>query len=171
MIQEEKIKFGIDETDEQISKLSKTKFKRIVEKKVNSYAFKTLKARASSHSKSLKILSCVENQTVVKRQEYLRENRLTKDDCQLLFKLRTKMLDVKSNFSNLYENDLVCRTCNKLDSVEDEDHLLKCESLKSENLNPDVKFNFVYLDLTKQVQAAKTYKAILRKREVLLKYL
>ena len=81
------------------------------------------------------------------------------------------MLDVKSNFSNLYEDDLVCRTCKKLDSVEDEDHLLKCESLKSENLNPDVEFNFVYLDLNKQVQAVKTYKAILRKREVLLKYL
>ena len=171
MIQEEKIKFGIDETDDQISKLSKNKFKRIIEKKVNSFAFKTLKVRASSHSKSLKILSSIENQTVVKRQEYLRENRLTKDDCQLLFKLRTKMLDVKSNFSNLYENDVVCRTCNKLDSIEDEDHLLTCESLKSENHNPDVKFNFVYLDLNKQVQAVKTYKAILRKREVLLKYL
>ena len=88
MIHEEKDKFENNETDDQIDKMSKSKFKRIVDKKENCYAFKKLKSLASSHSKSLNILSGIENQSVVKRQPYLRENTLTKEDCQLLFKLR-----------------------------------------------------------------------------------
>ena len=80
------------------------------------------------------------------------------------------MLDVKANFSNLYENDLTCRTCKQADSVEDEEHLLVCENLKSELLDPEVKFDFVFQNLEKQKKAIKTYKCILRKREVLLKY-
>ena len=57
MIQYEKIRYKINETDEEISQMTKYIFKRIVEKKVNSFAFETLKVIASSHSKSLQILS------------------------------------------------------------------------------------------------------------------
>ena len=44
MIQEEKTKFEIDKTGEQIAKMSKSKFKRIVDKKVNSNAIKNQKS-------------------------------------------------------------------------------------------------------------------------------
>ena len=138
--------------------------------KVNTFAFETLKAKASTHSKSLKILSGIQNISVLKRSEYLRGNTLTRDDCQLLFKLRSKMLDVKANFSNLYENDLICRTCKIPDSIEDEEHLLVCDQLKSEADDSEVKFDFVFQNLENQVKAVKTYKSILRKREVLLEF-
>ena len=69
----------------------------MVEKKVNKYAIESLKTKASSHSKSLEILSGVQNQPVSRRSAYLKENTLTREDCQLLFKLRTKMLNVKTN--------------------------------------------------------------------------
>ena len=72
MVQKEKIKYDISETDEQISKISKYKFKKIVEKKVNKYAFESLKIKASSHSKSLEILSGVQNQPVSRRSAYLK---------------------------------------------------------------------------------------------------
>ena len=88
IIQSEKIRFKINETDEEISQMSKYKFKRIVEKKVNSFVFETLKVKASSHSKSLQILSEVQNQNVQRRKAYLKDNTLTKNDGQLLFKLR-----------------------------------------------------------------------------------
>ena len=170
MIQGEKSKYKMKETDEEISKMSKSKFKRIVDKKVNTFAFETLKAKASTHSKSLKILSGIQNISVLKRTEYLRGNTLTRDDCQLLFKLRSKMLDVKANFSNLYENDLICRTCKIPDSIEDEEHLLVCDQLKSEAGDSEVKFDFVFQNLENQVKAVKTYKSILIKREVLLEF-
>ena len=142
----------------------------IVEKKVNKYAFESLKRKALSHSKSLEILSGVQNQPVSRRSAYLKENTLTREDCQLLFKLRTKMLNVKTNFSNQYDNELVCQTCKKPESIENENHLLECDMLKSENFNPEVRFEFVFQNLEKQVMALKTYKSILRKREILLKY-
>ena len=88
MIQSLKIKYKINETDEEISQMSKYKFKRIVEKKVNSFVFETLKVKASSHSKSLQILSEVQNQNVQRRKAYLKDNTLPKNDGQLLFKLR-----------------------------------------------------------------------------------
>ena len=75
------------------------------------------------------------------------------------------MLDVKTNFSNQYDNDLVCQTCKKPESIE-----IECDMLKSENFNPEVRFEFVFQNLEKQVMALKTYKSILRKREILLKY-
>ena len=150
--------------------MSKSKFKRIVDKKVKIFAFETLKAKASSHSKSLKILSGIQNLSCLKRKDYLRENTLSRDDGQLLFKLRSKMLDVKANFSNLYENDLICRTCKLPDSIEDEEHLLVCAQLKSEVEDSEVKFEFVFQNLGNQVKAVKAFKSLLRKREVLLNY-
>ena len=83
--------------------MSRYRFKRIVDKKINCYAFENLKEKAAGHSKSLTILATVKNQKVGKRKSYLRENTLSRDDCQLLFRLRTKMLDVKTNFSNHFD--------------------------------------------------------------------
>ena len=82
------------------------------------------------------------------------------------------MLDVKSNFKNLYENDLTCRTCEKLGSEENEDHILVCETLVSEIDVQDIKveFDFVYRNIEYQKLAVKAYKSVLRKRGILLKF-
>ena len=164
-------KFGISSSDEEISKISKNKFKSLVEKKVNEFAFKYLKDIAARHSKSLKILEESSRLKTLKKKNYLQENNFSKVDTQLLFELRTRILDVKTNFGEIYQNILTCRTCRKEDSIENEDHILQCDALKSEVENPgEVDFNFVYMDLNHQKKAVKAYKAVLRKREVLLKY-
>ena len=95
---------------------------------------------------------------------------LNKTDCQLLFKLRSMMLDVKSNFSHFYRNDLSCRTCNEEGVVENEQHILQCKMLKDEIKSDfEVKFEFVFQDINKQKAALAAFKSVLRKREVLLK--
>ena len=68
---------------------------------------------------------------------------LHKSDSHLLFKLRTRMLDGKSNFLHYYNNNVTCRTCGVPDSIENEQHLLKCENLRSE-IKPDSNVNFEY---------------------------
>ena len=93
-----------------------------------------------------------------------------KNDCQLLFKLRSRMLDVKTNFENLYEQDLLCRTCRKPDAIEKENHLLECDMLKSEAETESVVFDDVFGNIEKQTIAIKAFNAVLRKREVLIKY-
>ena len=105
MLKNEREKYSIEETDEEISKMSKYKFKSLVNKKVNNFAFKYLKDKAEMHKKSKNILEGIRNNASLKRQLYLNENQLSKTDCQLLFKLRTMMLDVKSNFSNQFNQD------------------------------------------------------------------
>ena len=56
MIQCEKEKYNIKLTDDEISALSRNKFKSLVEKNVNLVALKFLMEKAASHSKSSQIL-------------------------------------------------------------------------------------------------------------------
>ena len=76
------------------------------------------------------------------------------------------MIDVKTNFRNLYSNNLDCQTCNQ-NCIEDENHLLICESLKNEE-SVKVNFSQVYGSVDDQLDAVKNFKNILRKRETLL---
>ena len=96
---------------------------------------------------------------------YLTDRRLSKEDVQLLFKLRTKMVDVKTNFKSQY-SDLICRICKSDDSVENENHLIDCEMLNEEI--SDITFNYVYEDIEKQMKAVKLFKKILRRRQKLI---
>ena len=171
MVDMERQKYDLKLSDEEISRMSKYRFKNLVDKKVNSFAFQYLKEKASRHKKSLNILDKIRNKTMMKKQTYLRGNIFCKTDCQLLFQLRSRMLDVKTNFSHLYNNDFTCRTCREDGVIEDENHLLQCKNLKSE-LTSDifVEFKFVFEDLEKQTIAVSAFKSVLRKREVLLKF-
>ena len=47
---------------------------------------------------------------------------------KLLFALRSKMV----NFRNLLNNDLKCQTFDDKTSIEDENHVINCENLKTE---------------------------------------
>ena len=115
---------------------------------MNSYALEYLKCIAGKHSKSTKILEETNKFKSLKRTDYLKENNLSKQDSQLLFKLRTRMLDVKSNFGEMYENDLKCRSCTVDSAEENEDHLLVSDFLKSEvDKNKQITFNSVFMNL------------------------
>ena len=126
----DKGKFNITESDEDIKKLSKEKFKTLVRKKVEEHAIKYLNDRAKGHSKSEKITNYD-----FKKKAYLTDRRFSKEDVQTLFALRTKMVDCKNNFQNQYQEDLTCRICKDVGSSEDEDHILACKVLNEEIYN------------------------------------
>ena len=71
MIKDEMVKYDIQLTAEDIFKMSKYRFRKMVDKKVNSFVFQNLKEKASSHTKSLKILKQLENKSVMRRPTYL----------------------------------------------------------------------------------------------------
>ena len=52
IIQQEKAKYGIDESVFEISKVSQYKFRKTVEKKIHLYTMKYLNSLANKHSKS-----------------------------------------------------------------------------------------------------------------------
>ena len=75
--------------------------------------------------------------------------KFTRDEIQLLFKLRSRMLDVKSNFQTAH-GTLTCRVCEEHQSVENEDHLLNCKLLSTEEkLDNNDKFIDVFGSIKK----------------------
>ena len=120
-----------------------------------------IKTLAQPHSKSEKIRN-----NVFKRQSYFGDRRFCKDDVQLLFKLRTKMLDCKTNFSEHFQKKLQCRICNDPDSIENEDHILTCSTLNTEDY--DVQFCDVFGSIDEQYKVVQVFKRVLRRRQMYL---
>ena len=153
---------SIEKSDEEISCMKKDAFKSYIDKKTQLKAFEYLKKIARKHSKS----EFTWAQSKFDQQQYLSDARFSKQDIQLLFALRTRMIDVKTNFRNLYDNNLDCQTCSEK-CIEDENHLLVCENLKNEE-SVQANFSQVYGSVEDQLNVIKIFKKILRKRETLL---
>ena len=161
IMQNERSTYELEISDSEISKISEYKFRKIIQEKINKQAIKYLEGLASKHMKSTQIAA-----EGFGKKDYFNDNRFTKEDIQLLFALRTKMTDCKSNFSNQYGNNLTCRLCQELNSVEDEDHILRCKKLNTEDYNAS--FADVYENIDKQYVVTQIYKKVLRKRNLYL---
>ena len=76
-------------------------------------------------------------------QSYLKSNIFYLEESKMLFKLRSRMLNVKSNFSSMYKDNMNCRLCKKVE--ENQEHILKCEFLTNDNENhEDVKYTNIF---------------------------
>ena len=99
----------------------------------------------------------------VEREKYFDDPRFSRNNAQLLFCPRTRILDFKMNFSNKYDDDISFKICHV--QVECQEHILKCEPLKD---NIEVPNNVVYLDIftnsDTQLEAMKLIKKIFRER-------
>ena len=121
LVEADKHELGIDMTDEEIQGVSQEVFKTFVKKKVKISYLHHLNSLKAKHSKS-KFLEC----TDVKIAEYLQDPRLSNRKKQLLFKLRSRTLDVKQNFKNQNQNPW-CTSCGLFQ--ETQGHLLQCPPL------------------------------------------
>ena len=107
------------------------------------------------------------NQEKLAKEGYLNDVRFSKIDIQILFALRTRMVDVKCKYRNLYNNNLECQTCDDKSVIEDENHILNCEQLKTVE-SVQIKFKDVFGCVEKQLKAVRIFKNILRKRETII---
>ena len=161
IINEERSKYNILETNEEIAKMSKSKFRKICKIKIKLHATKYLDDMSKPHSKSAGI-----RQNGLKKQTYFTDRRFSKEDVQLLFKLRTKMVDCKSNFSQAFQHQLQCRICKEPNTIENEDHLLTCPSLNTEEYG--VNFSDVFGNIERQYSAVQVFKRVKRRRQAFL---
>ena len=99
--------------------------------------------------------------------DYLKDPNFTSMEKKLLFKLRSKTLDVKQNFHSQYQNPW-CSSCGLFQ--ETQKHLLQCPQIvpklgylcgKTSTLNA----NFVYGSIEQQQIIVKIYSDILEVRE------
>ena len=65
-------------------------------------------------------------------QDYLRQvDNISIDEAKFLFQLRTRMVDVKTNYEGKYK-DLMCPACNLVEDTQS--HLLECVKLSDKDL-------------------------------------
>ena len=162
IIESDKKELNINMTDEEIQGVSKETFKTFVKNKAKIKFIQHLNTLKSQHSKS-KFLECSD----LKTAEYIKDRRLTTSKKQLLFKLRSRTLDVKKNFGGNFE-DPWCTTCGLVE--ETQSHLLQCPPLV-ENLNylrgktSTIDESMIYGDIEQQIQIVNIYSDILQERE------
>ena len=162
LVEADKTELGITLTYDEVQGVSKNVFKNYVKKRVTENHLKYLNKLKQKHSKS-KFLDCTE----IKIAEYMQSSNFTTREKQLLFKLRSRTLDVKSNFPGQNRNPW-CTSCGLFQ--ETQSHLLQCPEIvtklsylagKSSTLNE----NFVYGSHKQQQIIVNIYSDILEVRE------
>ena len=103
-------------------------------------------------------------------QNYLKSQLFSNSDIEVLFKLRSKTVDVKSNFKTKHSNSVKCPItgCNQEDSQE---HMFEsCEILlkRSQYKNDKIKHKQIYSNTKSQYKAVKIFKNLMEIRTKLL---
>ena len=99
-------------------------------------------------------------------QDYLTSDKITTEEKQLLFQLRTRTFNCKANYSNLYNSELACSLCQEEDNQQ---HLLHCDSTTVGVDLEGVQYNHIFGRVEQQVIVIKIMKKITTKRTILLK--
>ena len=162
MVDRDKQQLDITMTDSEIQGVSKQSFKSYVTKKVKNEFMNYLKDKKRSHKKS-EYLDCQD----IKPAEYIQSPRLSHTEKLLLFKLRSRTLDVKQNFKNQHR-DPWCLSCGLFQ--ETQSHLLQCPALVPKlsyliGNHSNINENDIYGSLEKQETIVKVYRDLLEMRE------
>ena len=160
--------YDITLNDQQISQMSKSTFKRLVNKKINQKSFCELKS--SSQSKMQNIIKELKHDKNFKipMQPYLKSKLLTTIEKQNLFNLRNRSYNLKSNYKTQYDNDMKCRICLLENSYEDEVHTFEMCNELINSANIHIKHDQIFGNLNRQLTAIKYFSVIILKRDFLL---
>ena len=151
---------GITLTMTEISNMKKTTFRKIVDTHLREVARAYLLKLKNKHSK-LNSLS-----DSYKLEPYLSSVKLSTEEKQTLFKLRTRMVDVKSNFKMQYGQNLTCNFCSEIDF---QSRLLSCEQLTDGIDVSNTEYEHIFQDMEKQEKVAIIFNKILKKINSLMK--
>ena len=119
---------------EDIRKMKKASFMKKVKQEIELNIFDKLQKIKFSHSK----VETVEHHTL-KIQKYLQPNKtkITKEEAQMIFRLRCRVAEVKINFRGKYDK-LECRACDM--EEENQQHILVCEELNINKKVEEIKY-------------------------------
>ena len=140
---------NIDLTEDDISKMKRISFKKLVTEKIRLLAAQYLISLKLQHSKS-KHLTYSEQM-----QPYLRNESMKIEEKKLLFKLKNRLIDVKLNFKKKYKDNMTCRLCNVSD--ESQIHLLNCTVILSDTYIKTALDGYTYTDTFSANQETQTH--------------
>ena len=153
----------MDEDLENIKLIKKVKFKNIVDKKIKQKVFEDLMIKKDSHSKVKEI-----KYKIFQMQKYLTscEVKITQEEAQNIFKLRTRVTDVKCNYKGKYES-FECEICTK--DEETQKHILNCEKLNQHYENKIEYEDIFHGNIRNKIEIARRFMKNLKTREKLRK--
>ena len=123
-------------TFDEIKCLKYAKFKTIVKKACKIYTLNRLLLIKSSHKKGENL-----QYSKLETNQYLLTNKITVTQALLLFKIRSRMLEVKMNYKEKYHNNdqlLKCNLCDN-DDFDEQSHVILCAAVKN---NQNLQFNY-----------------------------
>ena len=153
---------NIQLSEKELISMSKYRFKKLIKTKISLAAFEYLENLRNGHKKGKNI-----NYDKLDIQNYMTSNQLNNEEKTLLFKLRTEMTNVKSNFSSMYI-DINCDMCDE-NVPQTDAHLLDC--MKILNMcqelrdNNSIEYEDIYGSIELQKTAVNIYKAIYKAKE------
>ena len=148
---------------EEIMVMSKMKFRKLVLEAVRSKAFGDLLELKNSHKKVKHI-----SYEHFEMQKYLKSKSLSNQEAKFAFHLRSRMIDVRCNYSSSYSH-LHCPLCKK--SEDNQEHLLNCEKLAEEKVISNGEINYQQLferNIGKQEMVVKILKKSFENRKSIL---
>ena len=157
---------GISMDEEKISRTPKEVYKTEILKQIKKSAFTYFLNLKETHSK----LDSVHYDTL-ETQKYLGSKLINNKEKKLLYLLRSRCYDAKSNFKKLFKNNLKCRFGCLV--PEDQAHIFEnCQilnSIHSRNNNSKIDYISIFGDLTIQIRTIKLCSGIEKIRLHLLK--
>ena len=103
-------------------------------------------------------------------QKYIKSDRLTTTQKSLLFNLRLRMTELRSNYRVRYQGDLLCRTCGL--EEESQRHILDCVPIlnRCPPLFQDriTRYEDLFGQIEKQIRIVKLYELALKTRSEMI---
>ena len=156
--------FKIYQSDEEVSTMSRFKMKNYVKKRGRELTLDYIEGLKKKHSKSEHFET-----SNLKTADYLTDNRFTKSQRELLFKLRSKTVQVKANFRNGNIQNMICEICQLFTCTQE--HVLQCPVLtqKCTIVNTaNVKHSFIYGNVEQQLLYTQIYNQFWEARQSIL---
>ena len=140
---------------ESIKNIKKSNLKMMVTTAIREKSFQDLEKKKKNHSKVMKV-----KHERLEMQNYLKPNdtNIRLEEAQEIFKMRSRMSEVKTNFKGKYE-DFECKICDTKE-YETQQHILKCEVLnkmKARNNEPPEYEELFSRNVEKQIIIAKYF--------------
>ena len=163
-LETDKKELNLNLDDEELKSFKQEQFRIMVKKRITIAAGKYLENIRNSHSKTKNLKF-----TEFKPANYLLSKNLSADEVRTLFKLRTRMINVKGNFETGQTN-LWCRTCQLF--RETQQHLLECPTLRMRTKHlfkaSEFDFSMIFGTPSNQEKFTKIYHILLQAREDIL---
>ena len=107
--------------------------------------------------------------TKLQMQSYLKSSKLKikTEEARTIFKLRSRMADVKTNYKGKYKSFDLCQ-----EGEENQEHLMKCKEILRNKKNDETKLEYEKIfefNTRNQIEIAKQFDAHIKIRNRLLK--